>query len=435
MTARLAISIALALTLLSASAHADSMFRGNPAHTGDYAGPSVRQFHKLRWSFQTGDRVMGSAIVDQGRVYVGSNDGHVYAIDADTGHQLWNAVTGGPVPSTPALANGTLYVTSYDGKLHALDAGTGATRWKFGTEGERRFEAKGIHGQLPKSQTMPDIYDSYLSSPVVVNGVVFFGSGDGHVYAVDAATGALHWKFATGDVVHASPAYADGVIYVGSWDGKFYAIDAVTGTQRWQFQAGVDPAIHNQQGFQSSAAVVDGVVYVGCRDAHVYALDAKSGEKRWEFSTGLSWVNTTPAVRDGKVYVATSDTALIHALDAATGKEIFQQKAKSYIWASLALAGDGFVVGQFNGTLEGRDLKTGDLLWRFTTDAAKKNAGWVLNSDGGFNGPLMYHSNWLEEPAEAMARQYSVGSFVASPTIAGGVVYIGSTDGKVYAIE
>ena len=72
----------------------------------------------------------------------------------------------------------------------------------------------------PRQQTFADAYDVFLSSPVVADGTVWFGSGDGHVYALDAATGALRWKFATGGVVHASPALADGTLYVGSWDGK-----------------------------------------------------------------------------------------------------------------------------------------------------------------------------------------------------------------------
>ena len=59
---------------------------------------------------------------------------------------------------------------------------------------------------------MPDPFDCYLSSPAVWNGAVYFGSGDGNVYALDAASGALRWKFKTGDVVHASPAIADGMV-------------------------------------------------------------------------------------------------------------------------------------------------------------------------------------------------------------------------------
>ena len=132
----------------------------------------------------------------------------------------------------PPIAGDTLYVGSYDGKFYALDRRTGAPRWKFATGGERRFEAKGLHGMQPKNQTFADPFDMFLSSPVVADGVVYFGSGDGNVYALDAAPGDLRWKFRTGDVVHASPAYADGVVYVGSWDSYFYALDARTGTEK-----------------------------------------------------------------------------------------------------------------------------------------------------------------------------------------------------------
>jgi len=116
---------------------------------------------------------------------------------------------------------------------------------------------------------------------VLWNGGVFFGSGDGNIYALNAASGVLTWKFKTGDVVHASPAIAGGRLFVGSWDSYFYALDAVTGKEKWRFKTGEDPVIHNQVGIQSSAAVVDGVVYFGCRDSNFYALDAATGEKKW----------------------------------------------------------------------------------------------------------------------------------------------------------
>ena len=62
-------------------------------------------------------------------------------------------------------------------------------RWKFATGGERRFEAKGLHGLTPKSQTFVDPFDVFLSSPVVAGGIVYFGSGDGNLYALDARSG------------------------------------------------------------------------------------------------------------------------------------------------------------------------------------------------------------------------------------------------------
>ena len=97
------------------------------------------------------------------------------------------------------------------------------------------------------------------------------------MYALDATTGALRWKFATGDVVHASPAVANGVVYIGSWDRNMYALDAASGTERWRFQTGNDTTIHNQIGIASSAAVANGTVYFGCRDGHFYAVDADDG--------------------------------------------------------------------------------------------------------------------------------------------------------------
>src|SRR5947199_9528781 len=84
-----------------------------------------------------------------------------------------------------------VYVGSYDGKFYALNAQSGAVKWKFATEGERRFEAKGIHGLQPRNQTIADRWDVFLSSPVVGNGLVYFGSGDGNLYAVAIATGEL----------------------------------------------------------------------------------------------------------------------------------------------------------------------------------------------------------------------------------------------------
>ena len=99
-----------------------------------------------------------------------------------------------------------------------------------------------------RTRRLPDPFDIFLSSPVVANGVVYFGSGDGNLYALDSATGDLHWKFKTGDVVHASPALADGVLFFGSWDSYFYAVDAATGKEKWRFHGGEDPLFDPQSG-------------------------------------------------------------------------------------------------------------------------------------------------------------------------------------------
>jgi len=410
-------------------------FRGDAAHSGEFASQAPRQFHRVKWRFPTGDRVVSSAVWYDNVLYFGSDDGNVYAVDAETGRQLWKRPTGGPVPATPAVADGRVFVGSYDGKFYALDARTGATAWKFVTGGERRFEAKGLHGMQPRNQTFADPFDVFLSSPVVAQGMVYFGSGDGHLYAVDAATGELRWKFQTGDVVHASPAYAGGVLYVGSWDSYLYAVDAATGHEKWRFKSGEDPLIHNQVGFQSSPVVVEGVVYTGCRDANLYAIDAASGKEKWRYSTAGSWVVSSPAVSGGKVYFGTSDSSLYLVLDAGTGKPVLQQQGKAYVFSSPSVAGDVVLLGVLNGTLEARDRASGTLLWEYQTDASRLNIGWVLTSERKFNMPLIFHSAWREAPIVGADRQFGVGSIFSSPLVVGGVVYFGSADGNLYAIE
>ncbi|HUE02346.1 MAG TPA: PQQ-binding-like beta-propeller repeat protein [Bryobacteraceae bacterium] len=429
---------AAASLLLAGLCPAQSMFRGNPAHTGVFPGEGPRQFHGVKWKFVTGDRVVSSPVWHDGTLYFGGDDGNVYAVDAASGKQNWKYLTNGPVPATPAVAAGLVYFPSYDGRFYAVDAKTGMLKWKFTTGGERRFEAKGIHGMQPQNQTIADPYDVFLSSPVVVNGSVYFGSGDGNLYALDAANGNLRWKFPTGDVVHASPAYDAGVIYVGSWDSNFYAVDAETGKEKWRFHGGEDPAIHNQVGFQSSPAVMDGVVYTGCRDSNLYALDAATGKEKWRVNNRGSWVIASPAVmggKGGKVLFATSDSSLFQAVDAATGKLIYKQDTKAYVFSSPAVAGDLAYTGVLNGTLEARDLNTGAALWDFQTDESRQNRNWILTPERKFNTAMLYVSTWREAPIVSVDRQFAIGAFFSSPLIVNGVVYAASTDGYLYALQ
>ncbi len=266
---------------------------------------------------------MSSPAVAGGTVYIGSTDNFLYAIDATAGRLRWKFDAHGDVRSSPAVSGNLVYVVSLDGRLYAVDAATGAEKWNFATQGERRHTAAGMEYAAPSTEVMPDPWDLFLSSPTVLDGTVYFGSGDGHVYAVDAVTGALRWKFQTGNVVHASPAVAAGLVYVGSFDTYFYALEAATGRLVWKFKTGDDASAHLMTGIPGSASVADGIVYFGCRDAHLYALEAGSGKLRWQYSAGNSWVIASPAILHGRICFATSDSLKFVVLDAKTGVEEF----------------------------------------------------------------------------------------------------------------
>jgi outer membrane protein assembly factor BamB len=436
---RLAIIVGCLLAASPAAAQsaiAQPTFHGNAARTGVYPADGPLPGGTLLWAFTAGGGIVGSPVVADGTVYFGALDGHLHAVDAATGNEKWKFKSRMPIACTPAIDAGRVYFVSSTGALAALDAATGEPKWVCAVEAERRFEARGLHGYPPATQTMPDAWDVFTSSPAVVDGYVYFGAGDGGVYAVDAATGVLQWAFRTGDVVHTSPAVSGGIVFVGSFDSRLYALDARTGSLKWSFQAGVDPAMHNQEGFQSSPAVLDDVVYVGCRDAHVYALDAATGKRLWDYPTAKSWVIGTPAVRDGVVYAGTSDSARFMALDAKTGRLLFNVDTKAYVFSSAALAGPRAYFGCHNGTLYAVDARTGRIDWTFRTEASLADPLKLLD------GELRLDRAAFKPVTGDFGDMYvdfyrfaTIGAIMSSPAVVDGVVYFGSLDGKLYAVK
>jgi len=108
------------------------MYRGAPPLTG-VASDTLPARLSLLWSFKTGGPVKSSAAIVGGRVFVGSDDGDVYAIDLASGKKLWSFKAGGPVESSPLLLDGKVYVGSSDANLYCLRADSGAQVWKYAT--------------------------------------------------------------------------------------------------------------------------------------------------------------------------------------------------------------------------------------------------------------------------------------------------------------
>jgi outer membrane protein assembly factor BamB len=338
-------------------------FRFDHIHSGTNPYENVlsaANVHRLtmRWSFEMALDSSSSAAVVGGVVYIGSNGSDVYALDATTGVQLWHYVSGGTAERGPAVANGIVYAPCTTG-VDALDTSDGHRLWHFSA-----FDPRPVN---------------------VSDGVVYFGSYQGSLYAVDAVTGVKKWSYPTGPIA-SSPAVADGVVYVGSEDHHVYAVDASTGTKLWIFTTG--DKVH------SSPAIAGGIVYIGSNDGFVYALEASTGEKVWSFMSAGGIVDSSPSVSGGVVYVGADRD--IYALNAATGAMIWAFPNPVNALSSPAVANDvvyiGTVVGQKNAIVALDSVK-GNLLWSY-------EPGGYLDS---------------------------------SPTVVDGKVYFASGDSNVYA--
>jgi phospholipase C len=245
----------------------------------------------LKWTSAPVGPIESSPIVVGSTIYVGSDDGNLYAFYDKSGKRLWSVATGGPIRSSPAYADNLIVVGSNDGKLYGISTVHRDDVVFTGATGGPVTSSPAIDGNVAYVGSQDgSLYAFPLScvgtctplwtaatggpiesSPAIAGGTIYVGSDDGHLYAFNEATGALEWSVATGGAVISSPTVANGVVYFGSSDGKVYAADAAgcgsaTCTPLWSAATG-GPIV-------SSPIVADGVLYVGSNDGdlHVYGL-------------------------------------------------------------------------------------------------------------------------------------------------------------------
>jgi outer membrane protein assembly factor BamB len=246
------------------------------------------------WSRDLPSPSESSPLVDQGKLFFGSQNGTVYALHANDGTLIWKYHAGGAVKASPTLSNGVLYFGDYSGHVQAVGERAGRRLWISGSE-----------GALLGSGT-------FYSTAAVFYGRVFLGNTDGRVYAYDQATGKLDWAVQTGAYVYSSPAVTNApglgaTIYVGSYDGTFRALNARTGHVDWQFNA------HGK--ISGSATIVGRTVYFADLATHrTYGLGISTGRQSFELQTG----SFDPVISDGKNIYLTGLTGLYSFAPRAT---------------------------------------------------------------------------------------------------------------------
>lgn len=175
-------------------------------------------FGRVRWRTRIGPSE-SSPLVANGLVYVGDWRGDVLALGERDGSIRWRFHTGGKIKGAVALAGNRLFVGSYDEHVYALDARTGRRLWRAAAQ-----------PRLGHTGT-------FYATPTVAYGRVYVGSTDGKMYSFGATTGKLRWSRSTGGYVYASAAVWRGRVLVGSFSHRFLCLDAATGDELWSFRA------------------------------------------------------------------------------------------------------------------------------------------------------------------------------------------------------
>jgi eukaryotic-like serine/threonine-protein kinase len=356
------------------------------------------------WSFPTAGPIWGTPTLDAGVLYFGSDDGSLYAVNAGTHEQKWKFATQGIIRSRPAVADGLVYIASDDGFLYAVKIKNGQEAWRADIGNALDATTRGDLG----TSTAPTGWDYVQSSPVVADGLVYVGSLDGNVYAIDAKTGQVAWTYRTGNKVRGTAVVDNGVVYIGSWDENFYALDAKTGQLNWEYPIGGE--------VQSTALVTGGLVICPSRKASVVAMDVQTGEKKWEYSYGNNmWVESSPALYNDQVLIGSSGSRMVVALHSDSGEVASAHFSVAFHWSTPMVLNDTVYIGGAGFS----DPQNGGLFALKLTDGKMS-----MTSD----------SRRILSIPDTLEYSGKISGVAGSPITEDGVIYFGALDGKLYAV-
>ncbi|HVU24983.1 MAG TPA: S8 family serine peptidase [Opitutus sp.] len=327
------------------------------------------------WQAVTGYSVTGSAAVNKdGRIFFGSDDGFVYAFQPD-GSQKWSHTTAGYIDTcAPAVGD---------------------------------------------------------------DSTVYIGSSDGYLYAF-TAIGTVKWKHSFGASVSASdsPALAsDGTIYIKAEDGFLHALNPSNGSEKWKTD------LQGITSYASPSVAADGTIYQGVEGGVLYALNPADGSEKWHYATDTGEdIFTVPAIdADGNLYFSVLGTGKLYSLTAAGAKRwAFDPGTNLSSSSSPALSADGSTAyyAGYDGMLYAIDTATGEKRWSYTLGGEVRASSPAVDANGviyiGCYDGRLYAIN----ADGTLNRHWDTGDSIrSSPVIFGHMLYVGSNDAKLYAID
>ena len=279
------------------------------------------------WDSRVSALVAGGPIAGLNKVFLGTESGKVFALDAQTGELVWQANIRGEVISSPAIDSGILVINSASGIMKAFNADTGEELWEI-------------------EQDVPALTLRGISAPVIASGGVIIGSGKGGVSVYILDKGQQGWTTEIGEAtgstelervidVDSSPVVFGDKIYAISARGNLAAIDLKSGRILWK----------RQYSSYRQIAVYRNDIYITNTRGHVYALNRLDGIERWSNLTLNNRGVTGPAVVDNYVVVGDFE-GYLHWLNQETGEIVARHEVDSSGLHSTPTVVDGIIYTQ-----------------------------------------------------------------------------------------
>jgi outer membrane protein assembly factor BamB len=190
--------------------------QNNPQRTG-FTPETLGTNFRVAWThpFQP-ERIYPQvqAVIYQGKVFVGTEMGNLYALNATTGAQAWRFQVGAPILASVAAGNGLVFFGAMDGAIYAVDASTGMQAWKTALSWRLGFS----------------------TAPLFADNKVMLGGRNGIFYALDPADGHVIWQYNAGAPIVQTAAWDNNRAFFGTMDMYVHAVNTVNGTPAWKSQ-------------------------------------------------------------------------------------------------------------------------------------------------------------------------------------------------------
>jgi outer membrane protein assembly factor BamB len=361
--------------------------------------PDVPRGPGPRWATMLGAPIYAPAALRDGVAYVGTSGGMFYAVRLSDGAFVWAFAAGRGVFGGATATDNAVYFVCDNGFLYKLDRRAGTEIWRHDL-GDAQA-ARILPHQVVENSGDFD-FDTRGPTPVLAVGILYVGSGDGSVHAVDEATGRRVWRSDVGGKVRGTAVVTGDRVVVGTFAGQLKALDRRTRTELWQTR--------NMGPIVGGVALVGDRIVAGSRYGALAAFDLVSGTRHW-FSQlwGSSAESEATPAGDGRFLIGSSDLRRVALMDAQDGLVIWRTDVHGWAWPRPTLAGSIVLVSTIGvapyqmrhlGSLSALDRETGQLRWRWPAPGA--DGVWMTG-------------------------------FHASPTVDGEVVVVGGLNGALYA--
>jgi outer membrane protein assembly factor BamB len=314
---------------------------------------------------------------------------------------VWGKSLGRLIEFPAVVSDGVAYLGDFSATVRAISMRTGKSNWRHDTPG----------------------YSTMASSPAVAGRtLVYHTLRNGHVWVLDRANGHLLWSWNPGSAIESSPIVVDGVDYFGTASGELYALDLRTHQVRWSRSLGAK--------ITSSAAIVDGTLYIGDYAGRLWALSVRTGGTRWVGHVNGK-IYGTPAVSDGRVFVPSSDGDSMTAFT-TQGRFLWRDTAGYYVYSSPAVWDGHVCYGSYDGWFYGVSAATGHVLWRVYTGGPISGAAVII--DGiAYAGNVRHRIVGINVRTGRRVLTFRHGEFV--PVSGNGMRLLFYGYGRIYAVE